>query len=63
MMNKNETMLNWLQNEVKKDNTEIEKEKNDFINHIKKVKKNTIVGNEIKKLTLWQRIKKVLMGT
>ncbi len=63
MMNKKETMLNWLQKEVTKDNTEIEKEKNDFINQIKKVKKESILGKDIKKMTLWQKIKIVLMGT
>jgi len=36
-------------------------EKNQLINQIKKIKKEEILPPKPKKLTLWQRIKKVLM--
>jgi hypothetical protein len=49
-----------LQNEVKKDEEELEREKLHFIEKIKKIKKEDILKTETKKLTLWQRILQVL---
>lgn len=57
-----EKMLKWLQEEVKKDESNLDKEKIDFINKIKKIDKNYIFQTKINKPNLWQRIKKVLMG-
>ena len=56
-------MQQWLNNEIEKDQTDLVNEKNRFIDQIKKIKKEEIipVKQEIK-LTLWQKIKKVLMG-
>jgi hypothetical protein len=54
--------LEWLKSKVESDKKELEKEKNEFINQIKKYKKEEILPEKPKKLTLWQRIKKVLMG-
>jgi hypothetical protein len=48
--------------EVNKDNLELEREKENFIKEIKKIKKEDIVSPKKEKLTLWQRIKKVLMS-
>jgi hypothetical protein len=62
MTKNNSTQLKWLEKEIKKDQTELNKEKNDFIDEIKKLNKEDIFPKKIKKLTLWQRIKKVLMG-
>jgi hypothetical protein len=45
-----------------KDKTDLDKEKLDFINNIKKLKKEDIIPPKPKKPTLWQRMKKVLMG-
>ena len=61
-MKNQSTQINWLEKEIKKDQVELEKEKNDFIKEIKKLKKEEILPKKIEKLTLWQRIKKVLMG-
>ena len=61
MKNKS-TQLDWLQKEILKDSLELEKEKSDFINELKKYKKEDILPKPPKKLTIWQRIKKVLMG-
>jgi hypothetical protein len=58
--------LNWYHKEIVKDNVEVDKVKNDFIKSIKTMDKNKIFENPKKietKLTLWQRLKKVLMGT
>jgi cell shape-determining protein MreC len=57
-------MMDWLKNEIEKDNKELENEKLKFLNEIKKIDKTDIipVKKESKKLTLWMKIKKVLMG-
>lgn len=59
-----EKLLKWLDRETKKDVLEIEKEKKDFLKEIKKIKKEDILPKPIvkEKLTIWKRIKKVLMG-
>jgi hypothetical protein len=56
-------MQQWLNSEIEKDQVDLNNEKNRFINQIKKIKKEDIipVQKEIK-LTIWQKIKKVLMG-
>jgi hypothetical protein len=61
-MKNQSTQTRWLEKEILKDEVELIKEKNDFINEIKKFNKEDIVPKKPKKLTLWQRIKKVLMG-
>jgi len=53
--------LDWLEREKKKDEVMLNKDKEHFINQIKKIKKEEIFLSEQKKLTLWQRIKRVLM--
>lgn len=64
MMKDTEKILNWYNKELKKDKVEVEKFKKDFINTIKNVDKNQMFTNpKEEKLTLWQRLKKVLMGT
>jgi hypothetical protein len=60
MEKKNLEPQEWLKNEINKDDTWILKEKQNFINEIKKYKKEDILPTKPKKLTLWQRIKKVL---
>lgn len=59
-MKNKETQIQWLQNELKKDQEDLEKEKLKFIEEIKGLKKQSIIP-ETKKLTLWQRIKQVLI--
>ena len=58
-----EGMQQWLNNEIEKDQIDLISEKNRFINQIKKINNEDIipVKKEIK-LTIWQKIKKVLMG-
>jgi hypothetical protein len=56
-------MQQWLNNEIEKDQLDLINEKNRFINQIKKIKKEDIIPvKEEIKLTIWQKIKKVLMG-
>jgi len=53
-------ILNWYSNETKKDKQELDIEKNEFIRKIKGMKKDEIVNQKPKKITLWERIRKVL---
>jgi hypothetical protein len=63
-MKDKEKILNWYHKEVEKDKVDVDKFKNDFIKTIKTVDKNQMFTNpKEEKLTLWQRLKKVLMGT
>jgi hypothetical protein len=61
-MSKEEKILKWYQSELDRDNVQLQKDKNEFINSIKKIDKEKIFETELKKITLWQRIKKVLTG-
>jgi hypothetical protein len=53
--------LDWLKSEIEKDKVELEREKNALINSIKSVNKDEIIQPK-NKLTLWQKIKKVLLS-
>jgi len=59
---KSEKMLNWFQSEIEKDKVDLEREKLNFINSIKTKNKEEILPGKPKKLNLWQRIMKVLIG-
>lgn len=61
MSQRAEKILNWLKSERNKDTKELEKEKQLFIQQIKKIKKEEIFPKP-KKLTLWQRIKVTILG-
>ena len=62
-MKKKSTQLEWLEQENKKDLLYLEKSKLDLIKEIKKHKKEELIPKkEIVQLSLWKRIKKVLMG-
>lgn len=63
MMNRNEKIVTWFQNETEKDEKELDKIKKDFVDYMKKVDKEEIFEKEKKpKMSLWHRMKKVLMG-
>jgi hypothetical protein len=57
-----EKNLQWLKNEIESDEKQLQKEKLDFISEIKKIKKQEIVPTNEQKISLWQRMKKVLLG-
>jgi hypothetical protein len=56
-----EQAIDWLKNEIQKDQTELDKEKQRFIESLKDFKKEEIAKPK-EKLTLWKKIKKVLTG-
>jgi hypothetical protein len=53
--------LNWLNSEKSKDQKNLDQYKNDFISNIKKIKKEELF-QEPKKLSLWRKIKIMLLG-
>jgi hypothetical protein len=57
-----EKEVEWLKNEVEKDRIELDREKKEMIEQIKNYKKEEIVPKQ-KNYTLWERIKKVMMGS
>ena len=59
---KSEKALNWFQSEIEKDKVDLEREKLNFINSIKTKNKEEIIPQPPKKLSLWKRIMKVLIG-
>jgi hypothetical protein len=62
MTKKKLKMINWLDKEVQKDKIELDREKQELINRIKKLNKEDVLHIKPKKLTIWQRIIKVLVG-
>lgn len=55
-----EKLLQSYQEEVKKNKEDLNQEKNKLIEKIKSIKKEEIFEKTEVKLTLWQRIKKVI---
>jgi len=60
-MDRSQKLLDWLNKESRKDQIQIEKDKEKFILEIKKYSKKDFFP-EPKKLTLWQKIKMVIWG-
>ena len=61
MIQENQRILNWLNKEKQKDKTEIEFSKKKYIREIKNLKKDDLFPIP-KKLTLWQKIKIMILG-
>jgi len=62
-MTEKEQHLEWLKNEIEKDTIDLENEKIRIVEQIKKFKKEEIIKpKEQTKISIWKRIKKVLMG-
>lgn len=57
-----EGIQDWFKNEIKKDEKFLDIEKKKILNEIKNLKKEDIFQVQQKQLTLWEKIKKVLMG-
>lgn len=57
-----QTMLNWLEKEKRKDQIQVDKSKMDFIQQIKQINKSEIFEPKKPKLTLWQKIKLIILG-
>ena len=60
-MDRSQKLLDWLNKEKRKDQIQIEKEKENLISEIKKYTKTDFFPQP-KKLTLWQKIKLVIWG-
>lgn len=58
---KHQQILNWLESEKKKDDLQEKIYKKKIIDEVKNIKKNEMFPIP-KKITLWQRIKKVILG-
>lgn len=58
----NQKILNWLESEKLKDSKEIENTKKKYIQEIRSIKKEELF-REPKKLTLWQKIKILILGS
>ena len=61
MSQRQEKILQWLNSEKAKDEKELQREKEVFIKQIKKLKKEDFFPQP-KKLTLWQKIKILILG-
>ena len=59
--NRNQSILNWLESEKLKDNREIENTKKKYNDELRKIKKEELFVIP-KKLTLWQKIKILILG-
>lgn len=59
---KNQQILNWFNSEKSKDQKEIENYKKSFISDLKKISKEDLF-KEPKKLSLWQKIKIMILGS
>jgi len=53
-------ILDWLEKEKQKDDTELLADKRKFIEEIRKFRKSDLTNSDEIKLTLWQKIKKTL---
>lgn len=61
MTQDNQRILNWLENEKKKDNLQEQNYKKKIIKEIQNLDKTKLFVTP-KKLTLWQKIKMVVLG-
>lgn len=57
-----ENLLNWLKKEKQKDQIEIEYTKARQISEIKNLTKKDLFDFQTKKMTIWERLRKTLMG-
>lgn len=59
--NRNQMLLNWLESEKRKDNVEEKHSKEKLISEIKRIRKEDLFKKK-EKLTLWQRLKIIILG-
>jgi hypothetical protein len=63
-MERNQKILNWIQSEKNKDLKELEQDKLRLIKELKTIKKEGLfVKPEKPKMTLWKKIKLILLGS
>lgn len=56
----NQKYQNWLEKEKNKDKVELDIEKENFINLIKKYNKEDIIPTKPKKVGLWKKLMKII---
>lgn len=61
LLTREEQTLNWLKSELEKDQKELDSKKLKLINEIKTFEKQDLLP-KTEKLTLWKKIKKVILG-
>ncbi len=62
ILTEKEKSLQWLKNEFEQDDKQLQREKMEFISQIKQLKKQDIIPIKEEKISIWQRLKKVLLG-
>ena len=62
MKTKTSKQLQWYQSEIHKDQNELKVDKEKFIKSLEGLTKNDILPKKEKKLTIWQKIMRVLLG-
>ena len=58
---RSQQLLNWFNSEKLKDQRELDRNKEKIVNEIKKITKEDLFPKN-KKLTIWQKIKVILLG-
>jgi hypothetical protein len=61
-MSRQEKLIDWYQKELLKDRNEVDIHKQKLIKEILGINKEEIVPKKPERLTLWKRIKKVILG-
>jgi len=61
-MERNQQLSNWLNSEKKKDQVELDRERIKLIKELKKLNKEDLFPEPIK-LTIWQKIKILILGS
>jgi|694.fasta_scaffold00190_54 hypothetical protein len=56
-----EAEIDWLKSEIEKDKNDLDIEKHNLIAEIKKLKKEDILPKKPEKLSVWEKMKKILM--
>lgn len=56
-----EAEIDWLKSEIEKDKNDLDIEKHNLISEIKKLKKEDILPKKPEKLSVWGKMKKILM--
>lgn len=61
-MKNKQSQINWYQAELNKDKIRLEKNKKKIISELTGLSKEDVLPKKTKKINIWQRLKKVMMG-
>jgi len=62
VMKNKQSQINWYQAELNKDKIKLEKNKQKIISELSGLSKDDVLPKKTKKINIWQRLKKVMMG-